>query len=445
MLNKFKKFLSKKKLATKNDRILLTVSGGADSIAMLHLFYSAGFNIAIAHCNFKLRDQDSEKDEIFVKNIAKKYNLQLHIKRCDTKKIAEKNKISIEMAAREIRYSWFIQIAENYDFSKIATAHHLNDSVETILLNLSKKTGLNGMTGIPVINGKIIRPLLFAKKEQIIKYCNKNNLSYRKDYTNEKTEYQRNKIRHLIIPQFQKLNPAFIDNVKQTADNLKQYKKLFKIYFKKFTDKCVFYDNYSVYINKGKMLRYEPVGLFLFQFLRKFGFNPTQVKNILTALSNTGKQFLTNECRLIIDRNYLIISKINPANKKIYKIDEKIDFLTIKKNQPDELQLKIIIKNYDELNIVKKPKFAFLDYDKLKFPLILRKWQNGDFFYPFGMTNKKKLSDFFSDNKLSLNQKENTWILCSGKKIIWIVGYRIDDRFKITKNTKKAIVLEKIK
>lgn len=445
MLKSFQNFISEKKLANKNDKILLAVSGGADSVVMLNLFSLSNFRIAIAHCNFLLRGLNSDKDQKFVSDLAKKYKIQLFSKTCNAKLYAKKNKISIEMAARELRYNWFFELASKHKFTKIATAHHQNDSVETILLNLSKKTGIKGLTGIPAINNNIIRPLLFANKRQILNYCTTNNLKYRTDQSNFDNNYQRNKIRNNIIPEFEKISPSFVDNVAQTAKYLQQYVDFFKSKFKKFKNLCVYYNDFSIHINTKKIIEFEPLNLFMFEFLKEYGFNSSQVNNIISSLNSVGKQFYAEQNRIIINRNELIITNLQSENKKKnYFINYNDQNITINNKQVDALILKIKILNRNETEISKNKNIAMFDFDKLKFPLKIRKWKAGDFFIPLGMHNKKKLSNFFADNKFSLIDKENTWLLTSDDEIVWIISHRIDNRYKITENTQKIIVFEKI-
>ena len=445
MQKDFIKNIEEKNLTNKNEKILIAVSGGADSVVLLDLFVKSKFDVAIAHCNFKLRKNDSNLDENFVKNLSEKYNIPFFIKICDAKAFSEKNKISIEMAARKLRYDWFEQIAKKNFFDKIATAHHSGDSVETILMNLSRKTGIRGLIGIPEKNNRIIRPLLFASKSQIIEYCDKNKLEFRTDKTNFETIFQRNKIRHLIIPEFEKINPAFSLNVIQSAENLRLYKDFFDIHFKKFKNKCVIIQNNIVKIEIEKFKSFEPKKLFLYEFLRNYNFNDSQVEMIIDMLDNqSGKMFYTDEYRLVKERNYLIINKKNKQENSEYFIKKNSEKISINVDLADELKLQCSFIEVENLKLTNNRNFAFFDADKLDFPLKIRKWQAGDFFRPYGMKGrKKKLSNFFKDNKLTQVEKENIWIIESNGKIIWIVGFRTDDNFKITKQTTKIYILKR--
>jgi len=438
VLNKLQKYISDYQLLEKDDKILLTISGGADSVVLFQLFIELKINFAMAHCNFKLRKNDSDEDEKFVKKLAEFYKIELFTKSFDTKNYATQNKLSIEMAARELRYSWFYELAENYKFTKIATAHHKDDNVETILLNLCRKTGLKGLTGIQNKNEKLIRPLLFATKKDIIDYCEKNKIEFRTDKSNFETDYQRNKIRHKIIPEFEKINPAFVNNVIETAENLKQIQIFFNYKLLEFEKECITKNDKFITINIEKIKHFEPIELFLHEYLKNFGFNSATITNIIESFDKqTGKIFLSNEYKITKERKDLIITKLEKneiQNFTITQIDKK---LLLNENE----FLNFSIKNNSE-KISTETNFAFLDFDKLVFPLTVRHWKTGDYFYPIGMKNKKKLSDFLKDQKLSNYEKTNIWILESDNKIVWIINYRIDNRFKITDKTKTIQLIE---
>jgi len=438
MYNSFLKHIEKEKLLHKNDKILLAVSGGADSVVMTHLFSLSDFNFDIAHCNFKLRNKDSEKDEQFVKELAKKYKVKCFVKICNAYEYSIENNISIEMSARELRYKWFKQLSENHAYTKIATAHHLNDSVETILLNLARKTGIRGVLGIPVVNNNIIRPLLFASKEIILKYCKDNSLEFRIDKTNYENDFQRNKIRNLIIPEFEKINTAFSQNIIDSSKNISQYYELFKYQMKIFEENCVFYDDYGYEIDVLKLKKFKPVRLFLYEFLSPFGFNSSHIDNILQlGLNSSGKIIESEEYKLVLNRKKLYLNKKSLIHNESFQISFEKNKRIFRENKFDELQIETEIIDSENFSINKSRSIANLDFDKLKFPLTIRKWKNGDFFYPLGMKGKKKISDFFTDKKFSSKEKNETWILEFQGNIIWIINHRIDERFKVTKKTKK--------
>lgn len=444
MIKQFKQYITKNKLITPNDKILLTISGGADSIAMLNLFLQTKYKIAVAHCNFMLRGQNSNEDQTFVQEICSKTNTKFHTKKCNAKKYATENKISIEMAAREIRYKWFKELSEKYKYTKIATAHHKNDSAETIILNLTHKTGIKGLTGIPLKNNKIIRPILFATKNQIEKYCKKNNIKYRTDTTNFNSKFQRNKIRNQIIPKLIEINPATIENIIQSAKNLNQYQQLFEHNFEKFKQKCTKNKTFTTEIDKNKIQNFIPTELFLFKFIQKYGFNASQTQNIIQTIKNSGKQFFSEKYKLIIDREKIIISKKQtPQKQTLYYIHKNDKNIQINENQPDEISISIHENTIQKTKITKNKNIAYIDQNKITFPLKIRKWKNADHFFPIGLKYKKKLSNFFTDNKINIIEKENIWLLCNNNnEIIWIIGHRPDNRYKITKETKNTIIIK---
>lgn len=443
MLNHFLNNIEKQKLINYNDKILLTVSGGADSVLMTHLFSLSKYNFAIAHCNFKLRGNDSEQDEIFVKKIAEKYNVKIHVKTCEAKEFGIENNISLEMAAREMRYKWFEELSLEYGYTKIATAHHLNDSVETILLNLIRKTGIRGLLGIPAINRKIIRPLLFATKNEILEYLEQNKLEYRTDKTNFETEFQRNKLRNLIIPEIEKINPAFSSNLIASSKNISQYYELFKEEMKKFENKCIQKDDFGYEIDLLELENFKPKELFLFEFLREFNFNSSQVKDILDfgeVLS--GKKYFSDSFELVVNRKKIILSEIIEQTEEKHLIDLEIGKkIKIHENKFDEIELFIELKTLKDFVLIKDKNIAYFDFEKIKFPIKIRKWQEGDYFFPFGMSGKKKISDYFNDNKFSSKEKSKTWLLETDGNIIWIIKNRTDNRYKVEKETEKILVI----
>lgn len=440
MQTTFEKYISDNMLFRKQDKILATVSGGADSVVMLHLIFKAGYYCGIAHCNFKLRGKDSDNDEIFTQQLAEKLKIPFFVKEFDTKKFARKNKYSIEEAARILRYKWFEKIRAENNFTYIATAHHSDDNTETFFINLTAGTGIRGIRGIKNKTGKIVRPLLFAHKQDIEKYCINNNIDYKTDKTNFENKFIRNKFRNKILPMFKEINPAFDKIMKK---NIKIFGEIEKIYNKSVDNsynKCVITKNNQTLININKLKSEVAQETFLFEFLKKYGFNSGQNNDIFNSLDKeTGKQFFSKKYRLLKDRKYLIIieNKISQfTEKQINKNDKKII-------NPLPLQIETFAEN--NFAISKNQNIACIDADKITFPLTVRNWKKGDYFYPLGMKGRKLLSDFFTDNKLNIYEKENIYILCSENKIVWIIGKRLDDRFKISKNTKNILKLTILK
>ncbi|GAB4291876.1 MAG: tRNA lysidine(34) synthetase TilS [Marinilabiliales bacterium] len=436
MLDKFEKYLFNECKINNSDSIILAVSGGIDSVVMLDLFHKLNLKVSIAHCNFQLRGEESDADEKFVRNLAKNYNYTIYVKKFNTIDYANELKISIQIAARKLRYNWFEELRKNLNFNFIATAHNSDDQVETVLINLSRGTGLKGLTGMKPIRDKIIRPLLFASRKDIENYLKSNKLSYREDSSNKSLKYYRNNIRHKIIPEFEKITPGFKNNVLNTIEILNYTETIVDKEIDNFINNVSSKKNDRIYLNINKIKNYSPLKLYLFEFLSRYGFNATQVNDIINAFdSQPGKLFHSDEYKLVKDREYLIIYP-----KKTESDDSLIYTDTFSISNPVNLNIKTIEKN-DSLKIPPDPKTAYLDKDKLIFPLTVRKWKPGDRFRPLGMKGFKKLSDFFSDNKLSIADKENVYVLESEGKIAWVMGYRIDERFKVTDKTDKVFVI----
>ena len=435
-------YIKKEDLFSPSDRILLTVSGGIDSVVMCDLFHKAGFNFAIAHCNFRLRGKESEQDEAFVKGLAKKYKIPFFCKRFNTSAFAEEKNMSIQMAARELRYKWFEEIRGKEELQYIATAHHQDDSIETFFINFIRGTGISGLHGILPKQGKVIRPLLFSDRNSIESYAKKHKLNHREDSSNASDKYMRNKLRLQIIPALKELNPALAATV---TENIQRLKDVELIYSKEVEDKrsnIVKGNNKNITIPIKQLKKLQPLATYLYEFLKPYHFNASTVDSIVEGLDGLpGKQFFSDTHRLIKDRDLLIIESQKPK-KQILK-SEKFE---IKKNQK-KLILDRLILHFQTLHKkhntrIPKPSSECMDLDKLEFPLEVRKWQQGDFFYPLGMKGKKKLSDFFIDKKLSIDQKENTWLLTSKGAIVWVIGLRMDDRFKITDKTQRIYLAE---
>ena len=436
MINSVKDNIYKNNLFTKKSKILLAVSGGADSIFLLFVLKDLGYDIQIAHCNFNLRDVESDQDEQFVKDLADKYSIRCYVRSFDTLKFAEENKISIQMAARQLRYDWFEELLVENNFSCIATGHHQDDSIETFLINLIRGSGISGLCGIQMINNKIVRPLLSLKRNQIEYFLTKQNIKYRNDSSNSDIKYLRNNIRHQLIPLLKEINPKIQETISNEINMLNGINNIFK---EKVNDirKSIMIKREELFIIKiSDLLNISNLEVILYELLRPFG--SFQVKQIINSLRlQSGKQFFSNTHYILIDRECLIISQKKETNNKeikIFRTDHEI-------SKPLYMKLS---ETFD-LSIVNDPLFAKFDLNKLTFPLLLRKWKNGDKFIPLGMNNFKKVSDFFVDEKYTLNEKKEQWILCSKENIIWIVGKRIDDRYKIASNTKITYIAQLLK
>ncbi len=438
MLKQFTEYIKTEKLFEPKEKILLTVSGGIDSMTMLSLFIEAGYCFGIAHCNFQLRGTESEGDQEFIEKFAQKKGLILHTKKFDTKGFAENNKISIQMAARELRYTWFEELAQKNNYTKIATAHNLNDVAETLLINLTRGTGIKGLTGIKAKHGKVIRPLLFAKRSDIELFSKTSGISFREDSSNSDTKYMRNAIRHNIIPELEKLNPSFLNTVTHTTEVLKAAENIYSIHLEELSEKLIDTDTGKTLINIELLIEQKITPPVLFELISPFGFNYEHANGIIDSLNKqAGKIFYSGTHQLIIDRKHLIIYKLTEQTTEVFKIEENDTEIT------DPVKLSFSkIKASTAFIPCKDSSVGTFDADKLSYPLILRRWKMGDYFYPFGMKGKKKLSDFFTDKKLSLLDKKETWIITSGDDIIWVLGYRTDDRFKITESTKQILQIK---
>ena len=444
LLTGFERFIADKNLFQKKDRLLLAVSGGVDSVVLCDLCKRAGYDFVIAHCNFQLRGKESERDEAFVKGLATKYGVEFYVRHFDTAAIAAAEKKSIETAARDLRYQWFNELLNhqtNKPIKHILTAHHADDNIETVIMNFFRGTGIAGLHGILPKQEKIIRPLLFTRRSEIEQYARHHKLEFVTDSTNASTEYTRNFFRNEIIPLVKKHYPAADSNVLNNIGRLQDAEELYKQSISHHKKKLIEQKGNEIHIPVLKLLKTEPLATVLYEIITEYGFTSHQADDIIALLkSESGKYVRSSTHRIIKNRNWLIITSLineESQNVLIEQDESKVEF----KNgvlQIEQIQnLKFKIQN--------NPLFAQLDASEIKFPLLLRKWKQGDYFYPLGMKKKKKLSRFFIDEKLSLIQKENTWVVESGKKIIWVVGMRIDERFKITDSTKSILLIDWIK
>jgi len=439
MLKKVKKYIHNHNLFDSSDKILLAVSGGIDSMVLLDLLQKMNCNFAVAHCNFNLRGQESDGDEAFVSSYCEEKKIELFKISFQTKTYANEKKISIQMAARELRYNWFQEIYQANDFKYIALAHHANDVVETFHINLSRGTGIKGLSGIKAKIGNLIRPLLFATRDEIIGYQKENKLDFREDSSNSSVKYARNKIRHEIIPSLEKINSAYSQNVLKSIENLLEVEKIYNQQIEEKRKEIVIFENHLYKINIDKLLKTAAPKTFLFEFIREFGFESDNLEQIYESVTNqTGCEFLSENFILLKNRNEFIVKRKENAQKTDIFIDKNC------------LQLKINEINFtfsefekkQDFVMEKKQEIALLDFDKLEFPLQITNWKTGDYFYPLGMEKRKKISDFLIDKKISLFEKEKQLILKSKNEIVWMVGKQIDNRFKLTQSTKKILRIE---
>lgn len=438
MEQKFKKFIESNQLCLTTDRILLGVSGGIDSICMFHLFRELNYAIAIAHCNFQLRGSESDLDEEFVQDLAEQFDIPFFSQKFDTVEVSERQGISIQMAARDLRYEWFEEIRDTYNYNYIGIAHNSDDVVETFLINLSRGSGIKGFSGIKPKTGKIIRPILFASRHEIERFIDENNYAYREDSSNQSTKYSRNLVRHEIIPLFEKINPNFRSTVIENISKLKDTEEIYLKHITNIKETLIREKDGYLLIGLEKLSELNPLETILFELIKPFGFSAAQVKDIIKSFDSIpGKQFHSATHRIIRDREDLIIEELSSMHANNYYIDSQADIIE------NPIKLKITTTQIDDdFEIDKSRNIGYFDMDNIEFPLVLRKWEKGDYFMPLGMKNLKKLSDFFIDSKLSIAEKEKVWILESLNKIIWVMGYRIDERFKVNTTTKNLLIVE---
>ena len=417
---KITQYIGQEKLFTQEDKVLIALSGGADSVALLCILQNLGYTCEAAHCNFHLRGEESDRDEAFVRELCNTLNIPLHIQHFQTTKVAEERHISIEMAARELRYNWFEELRQELHVNVIAVAHHKDDSVETLLLNLIRGTGINGLLGIRPKNGAIVRPLLCVDRNEIIHYLESTGQSYVTDSTNLQDEYTRNKIRLNLLPMMQEINPSVKESLIRTASYLNDAACIYQ--------KSIEEGKQRVQKEQGiqiaSLLKEPAPETLLFEILYPLGFNAAQVKDIFNALEGQpGKIFTSKEWRVVKDREFLLIE---PFNIETQALNEEIP--------PFQLTMEEHTLTKDFVIPRERDRVCF-DADKLHLPLTLRRWKQGDSFVPFGMKGKKKVSDYLTDRKFSVLRKEQQWVLCCGEEIVWLVGERTDNRFKVDETT----------
>jgi tRNA(Ile)-lysidine synthase len=438
MLHDFLNYIKENRLIKKGDRILAAVSGGIDSMVMADLLLKSGLLSGIAHCNFGLREKESDLDEQMVRKYASKHHVPFYSVRFTTKDHAKKNGISIEMAARELRYEWFRKIRKEGCYDSVAVAHNLNDNVETLLLNLVRGTGIAGLTGMKPSANHIIRPLLFATRKSIEEYRIENGISFREDMTNADTKFIRNKIRHKVIPLLREINNSVELTLNDTAQRLSGIYEILSEVISQIRNSIFREEEGKIIVNINLLEQYLENKAILFELFRPYGISGSLLKDLAKVMTGlTGGQIFTTTHRILKNRNEIIISPQTENDKETFIISCMADL----RKCPLLAKVKIVtgIKN---LIISSDTGTASLDLQKISFPVMIRKWETGDYFFPFGMKQKKKLSDYFIDKKLSRLEKEKILIMESRGKIVWIIGKRIDNRFRITKSTKKALILK---
>jgi len=435
MQDRFINFIRENNLTTPDDSILLGVSGGIDSMVMLQLFLKSGFKIAVAHCNFGLRADESDGDEQFVKYYCLMNGIVCHSIKFDTNEYAAENKLSIQVAARELRYAYFEEICKEYKYTKVAIAHNLNDTAETVLINLCRGTGIKGVAGIKVMNGNIIRPLIFATRIEIEDFAKSHDVKYREDSSNSTTKYKRNFIRHKIIPELRYLNPSVDRAIADTANHLQEAVWLVEEQLARIRDVVISKQGEDTLFSVEALKKERSARFFLVEELNQFGFSPSMASAVVELLNaESGRRVESSTHTLYKDREFLILT-----SKKV-KDDSEILISEDTKSISSPVKLKIeTLGDISDVKIEKDPDIALLDCSKLQFPLKIRIWHPGDKFIPFGMSGYKKISDFLVDIKVPLHQKNNVYVLLSGDDIAWVIGYRIDNRFRIDEQTSNVI------
>jgi len=434
-------FIEKNMLFNPDSGILAAVSGGMDSVVMVHLLKAAGYQFSIAHCNFQLRGGEALSDQQFVKDLSDKIGVPFHTINFDTKKYAAEKKISIQMAARELRYQWFAELSQESGYDVVALAHHQNDTIETVLLNLTRGTGVAGLHGILPKNGSIVRPLMFLKRDDIQDIVKTENLQYVEDSSNNSTKYARNKIRLEVIPKLKELNPSLEDTFER---NLKHFRGLEILLEQKLDElrKEIFtFHGGDIHISLEEVKKLNPQFLLLYGLLQEYGFNESTVEDIISSLDkHSGRVFGSTGYMLLLDRDKLILAERHNPSSEVVLINK--DQHQVKFNN---YQLNILHDD-SPLIIRDNPLSVSIDADLLIYPLTLRHWSEGDHFHPLGMKTRQKLSDFFVHQKVPLHEKPQFPLLVNGNdEIIWIGGYRPDNRYKVTAKTKKVTIFELFK
>lgn len=440
LLEQFRSTIKNSNLFSPKDKLLVAVSGGVDSVVLCELCNQAGYYFMIAHCNFKLRGEESERDEKFVRELGKNYGVEVLVKEFDTDKYAAENKLSTQEAARNLRYDWFKELI-NQSTNKpihLLTAHHADDNNETVLMNFFRGTGLHGLTGIPASINYIRRPLLSFSKEELLAFAKENKLDFVDDSSNQSSKYTRNFFRNEIIPAISKAFPQVKENLQDSINRFKEIEKLYQFSVAELKKKLCKSKGKEIHIPVKQLMGYKNKAL-IYEIISGYGFNEKQVDEVIKlAASDSGKYILSpdNNYRIIKHRHWFIISPVIATESENIVIEEKDKQILFSLGT---LSIETALTTNHQPPTTKF--IACLDNREITFPLLLRKWKTADYFYPLGMKKKKKLNRFLIDQKLSKTEKENIWIIESNQRIIWVVGNRIDERFKITGNTKAVFIL----
>ena len=455
LLQRYQQFIKQENLFSPKDKLLLAVSGGIDSVVLCELCKQAGYDFEIVHCNFQLRGEESERDEKFVRKLGDKYKVEVRVKKFDTEKFAEENKLSIQEAARNLRYEWFDELVRSRESivsspnselrtlnselrTFLITAHHANDNAETVLMNFCRGTGLHGLTGIPLSYGNIKRPLLSFTKDELIQFAKEHKLDFVEDSSNLSSKYTRNLFRNEIIPTISKVYPQVNENLNDNIARFKEIEKLYKVAVANIKKKLVKQKGNEWHVPIKQLMGYNNKAL-IYEIISDFGFSEKQIDEVIKLSESDSGKFIDSPTfyyRIIKHRHWFIIGPAASASSGIVIIEEKEKHVNFQ-----EGKIEIETLQTSKLNLQTSNDIALLDAKEISYPIILRKWKTGDYFYPLGMKKKKKLSRFFIDQKFSKTQKEKAWVIEMNKKIIWVVGERIDERFKVTEKTRSVLKL----
>lgn len=435
MLDKIRADIEEHKLLSSDKPVLVGLSGGADSVALLAVLVRLGYACVALHCNFHLRGEESDRDEAFSRSFSSRLNVPFYKQDFDTRAYASQKHISIEMAARDLRYEWFEEMRKRLGAQAIAVAHHQDDNIETLLINLLRGSGIRGLVGIRPKNGFVVRPLLGVSRRDILNWLAESHYAYIVDSSNLSDEYTRNFIRLRILPLLEELNPSVRKTLARTASHLSAAEEIYLSVIEK-ARKDLWKDGK---ISVQTLLSYPSPQTILYELLQPYGFSRQVVVSIFDSLrGGSGKKFYSPGYRLIKDRDSLLLYQLRKTEERIYSFKKS----EVQIDSPISLSLSVVPQN-QAFRLVPSKNIAYFDYDLLADDLLLRHWMKSDWFIPFGMKGRKKLSDYFSDHKYSLKQKEDAWLLCSGNDVIWLIGERSDNRYRITSSTKRILVVKK--
>lgn len=438
LLDAFEKHIEENKLFTHDDKVLLTVSGGVDSMVMMSLTAAAGYRFGVAHCNFQLRGKESDEDEVLVEHEAKRYGAEFFNKRFDTTGEMERTGESMEMAARRLRYAWFRELCDEHGYTVIAIAHHSNDSIETFFINMLRGTGLRGLTGITTQVGRVVRPMMFATRKDIHDYAVAHRIPFREDSSNRSTKYLRNKVRIGLVPMLKEINPQFTTIMRRNISSLSQAQDFITSAINIVKSESLEQQGDIYRLKVANIRPTLPRNYVIYEILNsEFGFKGDVVDALCHALDSdaTGRRFYARDWVAVVDRGDVVIATVTE--------DDSCETIVEKSTMRSYAGGSVLYYEYCNIdfidNLDQGDNVALLDADKLKFPLKVRRWQDGDWFVPFGMSGRKKLSDYLIDKKVSMAEKSRQFVLVSGDDIVWVIGRRLDDRFAITRRTENVL------